>query len=99
MLAMTFHRELARLIVRGAEAASEESGLRVCALSGGVFQNKLLLELCEGMLKKAGFKVLFHSMVPPNDGGVALGQAVVAAQWMADHAPNAGATSTEEEKR
>lgn len=46
------------------------------ALSGGVFQNRLLLELVDDGLTEMGFKVLKHSLIPPNDGGIALGQAV-----------------------
>ena len=48
------------------------------ALSGGVFQNGLLLKLVVNPLREAGFEVLLHSMVPPNDGGIALGQALAA---------------------
>ena len=46
------------------------------ALSGGVFQNRLLLELVDDGLTEMGVKVLKHSLIPPNDGGIALGQAV-----------------------
>ena len=56
----------------------EAGGPRVVALSGGVFQNRLLTELCESVLEEAGFTVLTHALVPSNDGGLALGQAVVA---------------------
>jgi len=48
------------------------------ALSGGVFQNRLLLRLTTAALQKEGFDVLTHRLVPPNDGGVSLGQAVIA---------------------
>jgi hydrogenase maturation protein HypF len=48
------------------------------ALSGGVFQNRLLLRLTLAALKREGFEVLTHRLVPPNDGGVSLGQAVIA---------------------
>jgi hydrogenase maturation protein HypF len=49
------------------------------ALSGGCFQNRLLSESAKRLLEQDGFDVLVHGRVPPNDGGVALGQAAVAA--------------------
>jgi hydrogenase maturation protein HypF len=48
------------------------------ALSGGVFQNRLLFRLTMAALQKEGFDVLTHRLVPPNDGGISLGQAVIA---------------------
>ena len=54
------------------------NGLAVAALTGGVFQNRLLSDLCEDALEVDGFEVLSHGLVPTNDGGVALGQAAVA---------------------
>ena len=56
--------------------ARNVSGRQKVALSGGVFQNRLLLELVDDGLTEMGFKVLKHSLIPPNDGGIALGQAV-----------------------
>jgi hydrogenase maturation protein HypF len=56
----------------------ESSGLGTVALSGGVFQNLLLLGATVDVLESTGFRVLTHSRVPPNDGGISLGQAVVA---------------------
>ena len=55
------------------------TGLRQVALSGGVFQNVLVTRLARTALAKQGFSVLTHHLVPPNDGGLALGQTVVAA--------------------
>jgi hydrogenase maturation protein HypF len=77
-LVYDFHEMLANLIVQGCEKAREETKLKVVALSGGVFQNQLLLQLCDEKLTENGFTVLKHSLLPPNDGGIALGQAVVA---------------------
>ena len=56
--------------------AMEKSGdIRTAALSGGCFQNTLLVALARKILEDNGYRVLLHSMVPPNDGGIALGQA------------------------
>ena len=77
-LAYLFHALLAKQIVFACEQAKNKTGLETCALSGGVFQNQLLLKLCEEELSKRGFRVLIHSLVPPNDGGIALGQALAA---------------------
>jgi len=52
------------------------------ALSGGVFQNDLLLALTTNGLRRRGFQVYSHRLVPPNDGGIALGQAAVALKKM-----------------
>ena len=74
-LAYEFHRALAEQILAACEAAEQETGIRKVALSGGVFQNRLLLELVDDGLAERGFEVLKHSLIPPNDGGIALGQA------------------------
>ena len=75
-LAMEFHRRLAGQIAGAVQAAREQTGLTTVALSGGVFQNRLLLELTVERLEQMKFRVLTHHLVPPNDGGIALGQAV-----------------------
>lgn len=77
-LAYAFHFVLAGMVCKGCKCARRKTGLSSCALSGGVFQNRLFTSLCAGQLRKAGFRVLLHSMVPPNDGGTSLGQAVAA---------------------
>ena len=74
-LACEFHEELAAQIIAACEEAKRQTGIRKAALSGGVFQNRLLLELVDEGLHKKGFQVLKHSLIPPNDGGIALGQA------------------------
>jgi hydrogenase maturation protein HypF len=77
-LAYEFHRELARFIVSVCIEIRTQTNRNVAALSGGCFQNLLLLDLCKKGLTANGFTVLTHQLVPPNDGGIALGQAVVA---------------------
>ena len=85
-LAYAFHVGLAELVVAACERVRSERGTDMVALTGGCYQNTLLLELSVRTLRERGFRVLTHSLVPPNDGGIALGQAVVAAQWMRDRA-------------
>ena len=60
-------------------AVREQTGLGKAVLSGGCFQNRVLLEGTVRDLEKAGFEVYTHQMLPSNDGCIALGQAVVAA--------------------
>ena len=80
--AFLFHAGLAEMIVSGCGLARERTGCGVCALSGGVFQNTLLLDFCITGLEKKGFHVLRHRLVPPNDGGIALGQALYGMNWL-----------------
>jgi hydrogenase maturation protein HypF len=56
---------------------SEETGITQVALSGGVFQNRLLLRRAMKLLKAGGLSVILHRQVPCNDGGISLGQAVI----------------------
>jgi hydrogenase maturation protein HypF len=78
VIAARFHAGLIDLLARAADAARVQTGLGTVALSGGVFQNALLLGgLCE-RLESDGFEVLTHSRVPPNDAGISLGQVAVA---------------------
>lgn len=74
-LAYLFHQELAEQITAACEEARKVSGRKKAALSGGVFQNRLLLRMTENRLMEEGFEVLRHCMIPPNDGGIAIGQA------------------------
>ena len=74
-IAARFHAGLADGVVRVVQAA----GLPRVVLTGGCFQNGLLLSLARQRLEEAGFAVYSHHLVPPNDGGLSLGQAVVAA--------------------
>ncbi len=73
-----FHNGLAAALVEACESARRQTDLSVVALSGGSFQNLLLLARTRSGLEEAGFEVLWHKRVPPNDGGVSLGQAVIA---------------------
>nr|WP_298558059.1 carbamoyltransferase HypF [uncultured Streptomyces sp.] len=79
VLAARFHRAVARAVAEICRRARQDTGLATVALSGGVFANALLEEECARLLTEEGFAVLRHGEVPPNDGGLALGQLVVAA--------------------
>ena len=75
-LARLFHVSLAEMTAQVAEDLSHKTKIKTVALSGGVFQNSLLSSLTAGNLRRRGLKVLRHSMIPPNDGGICIGQAV-----------------------
>ena len=79
VVAVRFHNGLADATVAAARDAASREGLSVVALSGGVFQNVVLLQRVLSGLAAAGLRVLVHRQVPPNDGGLCLGQAAVAA--------------------
>ncbi|HWM74814.1 MAG TPA: carbamoyltransferase HypF [Nocardioides sp.] len=76
-LALGFHLALASATARLAERTARERGVDVVGLTGGVFQNRLLLDELTALLRAAGLTVLTHRRVPANDGGLSLGQAVV----------------------
>ncbi|MFC5031505.1 carbamoyltransferase HypF [Streptomyces sp. DSM 41987] len=78
-IAARFHAAVAVLVVDLAEICRAQSGLEVVALGGGVFQNAVLLEEAQRMLTGRGFTVLRPRLLPPNDGGIALGQLLIAA--------------------
>jgi hydrogenase maturation protein HypF len=82
VIAARFHRGLARSLVSAVQDLSGTDGnenFDTIALSGGVFQNRILLELVMQGLQGKGFKVLGHRHFPANDGGISLGQAMVSA--------------------
>ncbi len=79
IIAARFHDAVTTLITDGCVLLRERHGLGTVALSGGVFQNLVLLHGAAAALEARGFRVLVHSRVPCNDGGISLGQAVVAA--------------------
>jgi hydrogenase maturation protein HypF len=85
VISARFHNAL----VDGMIAVARAAGAPRVALTGGCFQNRLLTERAAGRLERAGFEVLLHRLVPPNDGGISLGQVAVAAARVAQ--PSRGA--------
>ena len=81
-LAYIFHQKLAGLITDGCRKIRKKTKCNCVALSGGVFQNRLLLRMVEEGLEKEHFTVLRHHLIPANDGGIALGQAAYAMQYI-----------------
>jgi hydrogenase maturation protein HypF len=73
-----FHNTIAQMLNEMCQAIANETGIKQVALSGGVFQNRLLLGKTVNLLETNGFQVLTHMQVPTNDGGISLGQAVIA---------------------
>jgi hydrogenase maturation protein HypF len=78
-IAARFHSSIAEMLAQVCIEARERTGLNVVALSGGVFQNRLLLEQLLARLQALAFQVYTNRRVPPNDGGISLGQLAVAA--------------------
>lgn len=76
-ISLRFHQTMAGIITQMCQLVSRDTGIKQVALSGGVFQNRLLLRLVRESLEE-GFDVLSHHLVPCNDGGISLGQAVIA---------------------
>ncbi|HRU54792.1 MAG TPA: carbamoyltransferase HypF [Candidatus Sumerlaeia bacterium] len=78
-ISIKFHETVSAIIADICKELRETSAINNVALSGGVFQNMMLLRRAFELLTEAGFKVHVHSHVPPNDGGISLGQAIIAA--------------------
>ena len=78
VISLKFHHTMAQIIAGMCKLIMGETGITQVALSGGVFQNRLLLRLATAALQKEGFDVITHHLVPCNDGGISLGQAVIA---------------------
>jgi hydrogenase maturation protein HypF len=85
-IALRFHYSTALMIARVCRRLGNKLDITTVGLSGGCFQNRMLLEMTKTTLNKEGFKVLVPRQVPPNDGGIALGQAAVAAEVCANKA-------------
>ncbi len=77
-ISVKFHNTVAQMINEMCGLIADETGISQVALSGGVFQNRLLLRKSVGLLEGSGLQVLTHRQVPCNDGGISLGQAVIA---------------------
>ncbi len=73
-----FHNTIAQIILKGCKVLRDSDGVNTVALSGGVFQNLYLFKKVINILKGRGFSVLYHKKVPTNDGGISLGQAIIA---------------------
>jgi len=80
LISTKFHNTVGEIIVKRVTRISRESGIRTVALSGGTFQNRYLSSRVESGLLDAQFRVLFPRQLPSNDGGIALGQLVIAAK-------------------
>jgi hydrogenase maturation protein HypF len=87
----SFHKTIAEMSIDICKQARESTGLKEVALSGGVWQNQILLDLVRDGLQQNGFVVYFHKQVPTNDGGLSLGQAVIANYLRATESESAGA--------
>jgi hydrogenase maturation protein HypF len=73
-IALGFHIAVAEMVANVCKLVSIECGIKSVCLSGGVFQNQILTELAFNLLENSGLKAYINSIVPPNDGGIALGQ-------------------------
>lgn len=93
-LAFTFHLAVAELVRDLALTECNGRDIDHVVLSGGVFQNALLTSMCVELLRRAGIEALTHRLVPPNDGGLALGQAFVAAHSRLDRASTSHPSSS-----
>ncbi len=88
VVATRFHRGLVAGTARACGQVRSGTGLSTVALSGGVFQNELLTRWIVERLEHDGFRVLTHCRVPPNDGGISVGQVAVAAARTSSHGPD-----------
>jgi hydrogenase maturation protein HypF len=84
IIATKFHNSVIEMLVEAARQLRDTEHLNRVAISGGVFQNVRLLSAAVKRLQVEGFDVLIHRLVPPNDGGLALGQAMIGAHRLQD---------------
>ena len=84
-MATRFHNTVCQALLAWATKARTATGIDTAALSGGVFCNRYLAERLIRMLKADGFRVLWKRRIPANDGGIALGQAAIAAAMLEKH--------------
>jgi hydrogenase maturation protein HypF len=99
VIAARFHNSLVRLLAGACGLIRERTALNVVALSGGVMQNALLFIRLQHALAARGFEVLTHTLTPPNDGSIALGQVAVAAARMEREGAKGKRGKSEKEKR
>jgi hydrogenase maturation protein HypF len=83
-IARRFHSTMVELIATVCDRLRQTTGLAAVVLSGGVFLNALLTRETNARLRRAGFRVYCHRLVPPNDGGLSLGQLAIAAASSGD---------------
>jgi hydrogenase maturation protein HypF len=83
LISRRFHETVADIIREMTAMLSKETGIKRVVLSGGCFQNRLLLELTLPLLRRHGLESFTHRQVPCNDGGISLGQAAIAHATMA----------------
>jgi hydrogenase maturation protein HypF len=81
-IARCFHDSIADMMNSVCNQLRERNGVDKVCLSGGAFQNFTLVARAAALLRRSGFRVFLHSQVPPNDGGVSLGQAVIGAAFL-----------------
>jgi hydrogenase maturation protein HypF len=79
IIAARFHNSIVHLVHSLCQSIQHQTGIKTVALSGGVWQNRYLLEHAIQQLEASSFKVIIHKQVPTNDGGISLGQVIVAA--------------------
>ncbi|MFA5805124.1 MAG: carbamoyltransferase HypF [Melioribacteraceae bacterium] len=83
IISARFHKTLAHLLINKTEQARAETNINDVVLSGGVFQNEILLELMENELAQLNFNIYSHSKIPTNDGGISFGQVMVVNELIA----------------